>query len=154
MATEGAEAREMDVPCFFMLCNDRTEKECLDRMLFGDRANQFESMRAIQAGHFGFLLNMSTNELLGVFQAKGPAAMNIDRHAWAGKFPAQVRVKQVGGLQRVPEAVGKLSSIVELRALETASDVYVVPTSKTHGGNITDGVLSLFNMPDQASGAG
>ena len=141
--------KEVDLPCFIMLCTDRTERECLDRLLFGDRANQFESMQAIQAGHFGFLLNMSRDELLGVFQAGGAAAMNIDRSAWGGKFPAQVSVRPVGELRRTSRAASKLGNIIELRALGTASDVYLVPASKTHEADVTRSILSLFEIPGE-----
>jgi len=134
----------MDCPCFFMLCTDRTEQECLDRMLLGDRPDQFESMRSIQTGHAGFLVNMSRDELLGVFRAEGSAGMNIQLGVWAGKFPAQVKVQLVGELQRVSGAAGQLGGIVELKVLGAGPNVYLVPAERTHGPEVTAKVLPLF----------
>ena len=90
--------------CFIMLCNNRTEKECLERGLFGDRGWRLEYLRDIGLGDVGFLLNTSTNELIGVLIAQSDAELDIEKDAWCGEFRAQVRVKPKGDLKRVSEA--------------------------------------------------
>jgi hypothetical protein len=87
-----------------MICTNNTEKECLDRGLFGDREWRIQYLRAVRKGNIGFLLNVSSNELLGIFAAEGPAQLNINPDAWRGNFPAQIKVKPLGKLQRIAEA--------------------------------------------------
>ena len=51
-----------------MLCNKRTENECLERNLFGDRKYRLEYLSEIEVGDIGFLLNTTANELIGIFK--------------------------------------------------------------------------------------
>ena len=90
--------------CFIMLCNWETEQECIDQNLFGDKANRFELLQDIEPGDFGFLLNIDTDELIGVFQACSEAQLHVEPKAWKGKFPAQVRVKPIGKVIRIADA--------------------------------------------------
>jgi len=78
------------------LCNSRTEKECLDKKLFGSPENQFEAMKSITANTALFLYRVERESpvLHGVFVADGKPALNIDKNVWNGRFPAQVRVKE------------------------------------------------------------
>jgi len=100
--------------CFFMLCTDSTEKECLEKGLFGDKQWLLPHLKSIKKGDFGFLLNISKSkdQLLGIFAAEGEAELNIDPNAWDGKFPAQVKVKLLGELQRIKGATDKLEKII------------------------------------------
>jgi len=86
------------------LCNNRTEKECLDKMLFGSPENQFEAMKSITVNTALFLYRVERESpvLHGVFVADGKPAMNIDKDVWNGRFPAQVRVKE---FHRFPTAL-------------------------------------------------
>ena len=90
--------------CFIMLCNQLTEQECIDRSLFGDKANRLDTLDEIQPGDIGFLLNIDRDELLGVFQACSEAQLHIEPKAWKGRFAAQVRVKLMGQLKRLKDA--------------------------------------------------
>lgn len=90
--------------CFIMLCNKRTEKECIGRSLFGDRKFRLDYMKEIRSGDLGFLLNTTTNELIGAFKALSDAQLNIEEDAWGGEFRAQVRVEPIGELKRINEA--------------------------------------------------
>jgi len=87
--------------CFIMLCNDRTENECIGRSLFGDRKYRLEYLSEIQPGDVGFLLNMSTNELIGVFRAQSGAELDIEEDAWQGEFRVQVQVEPIGEMNRL-----------------------------------------------------
>ncbi|MCX7805227.1 MAG: AAA family ATPase [Planctomycetota bacterium] len=133
-------------PCFFMICTDGTEKECLDKGLFGDRAFQFDHMKAIERGHVGFLVNVSRDELIGPFEARDRAGMNIDPSVWGGGFPAQVRVKPIGEIKRISEASSKLTNILEIRLLKG----HKIPAKKTYGPEITARVLALFESPQKS----
>ena len=90
--------------CFIMLANAVTEAECIECNLFGDKARRIGDLDEIKPGDIGFLLNIDRDELIGVFRACSEAQLHIDPKAWKGKFPAQVRVEQVGELKRVKDA--------------------------------------------------
>jgi len=51
------EGSEMSVgkPCFFMICTNGTEQECLDKGLFGDRDWRLPYLKTIVHGDIGFL---------------------------------------------------------------------------------------------------
>lgn len=96
---------------FIMLCNIDTEKECLDRNLFGDKARRFQDLCEIRKGDIGFLLNVSKDEIIGVFKALSEPKLHIEPNAWNGGFPAQVRVKAIGKLQRINDATFILKQV-------------------------------------------
>ena len=77
---------------FLAVCKEDTEQECLDRMLFGSRRDWFDRVREVRKGDMGFLLNLDTDVLHGVFKAESEGTMNIVPDAWGGRFPAQVKV--------------------------------------------------------------
>jgi len=132
--------------CFFMLCTNDTEKECLEKKLFGDREWCFRFLKSIKKGDLGFLLNVSQDQLLGIFMAEGPAQLRIDPDAWNGEFPAQVKVKLITPLQRIDNASKKLEKIIELKIIERSPYPYKVPCQKTYGPEITEKILSLFDI--------
>ncbi len=142
--------RKVEKPCFIMLCKNKTEKECLDRGLFGDKEWRLNYLKSIKQGDIGFLLNVSSNELLGVFEAQGTVQLNIENEAWSGEFPAQVRVRLVGELQRIRDASSNLQKIIEMREIRRDPYSYKVPVQNTWGPEITKKVLSLFTkIPEE-----
>jgi hypothetical protein len=99
-------------PCFFAICTNKTENECIKKGLFGDKESRLQYLKSIKKGDFGFLLNVTKNQLLGIFAAESEARLNIDPDAWEGNFPAQVKVKLLGEIQRIKEATNKLGRII------------------------------------------
>ena len=93
-----------------MLCTKRTEQECIGRSLFGDRKQRLDYIKEISQGDTGFLLNTTTNELIGSFKALSEAQLDIEEDAWNGEFRAQVRVEPIGELKRVREAAVVLAN--------------------------------------------
>jgi len=138
-----------NVPCFFMLCTNGTQKECVEKGLFGDKEWRLPYLKSISKGDIGFLLNITEDKLLGIFVAEGGVQLNIDPHAWTGKFPAQVRVKLIGQLQRIDESTEKLEKIIDLREISKEPFSYKVPEKNTYGPEITERVLSLFKLSDE-----
>jgi transitional endoplasmic reticulum ATPase len=134
-----------NIPCFFMLCTDGTENECLEKGLFGDREWRLPYLKSIKKGDCGFLLNISKDQLLGIFIAESEAKLNIDPGAWGGRFPAQVKVKLLRELQRINGATDKLEKIIELREIKKDPYPYKAPSKNTYGPEITEKVLSLFD---------
>ena len=68
--------------CFIMLCTSATEKECLKRKLFGDKAWRLQYLREIKTGDIGLLFNLSRNELIGIFRALSEPQLDIEPDAW------------------------------------------------------------------------
>ncbi|MBN1597020.1 MAG: AAA family ATPase [Bacteroidales bacterium] len=140
--------KKIGIPCFFMLCTDGTEKECLEKGLFGDRESWFPYLKTIRKGDIGFLLNITRDQLLGIFIAEGEARLNINPNAWDGAFTAQVKVKLIDQLQRVDKSSEKLEKIIALRKIQREPFPYNVPSKKTYGPDITSKILSLFRITD------
>ena len=132
-----------------MLCTNGTEKECLEKGLFGDREWRLPYLKSIKKGDIGFLLNVTQDQLLGIFVAESGAQLNIDPNAWNSRFPAQLKVKLIDKLQRVDKASDKLEKIIGLREIQRNPFPYKVPLKNTYGPDITDRVLSLFRLTDK-----
>lgn len=143
-----------EVPCFFMLCTNGTEGECLEKGLFGDRKWRLPYLKSVKKGDFGFLLNVSQNNLLGVFEAEGPARLDIDKDAWGGGFPAQIKVKIIGNVQRISDASTKLGSFLKLKEIQRTPYGYKVPAQNTYGPETTERALSLFTIPKELKASG
>ena len=56
-----------------MFCTSATEKECLERKLFGDKAWRLQYLREIKTGDIGLLFNLSRNELIGCLLYTSPS---------------------------------------------------------------------------------
>jgi AAA+ superfamily predicted ATPase len=135
--------------CFFMICKNETKQECLDRNLFGGLEWQLTPMKQIRKGDIGLLINLSNNELIGIFEARGNAQLNIEPEAWQGKFPAQVRVHLLGTIQGVSKAIEKLSNIgVGMTTIKSGAHV---PKFPVHSQDILDKVLVLFSHTPQVT---
>src|SRR5262249_52519550 len=96
---------------------------------------------SIKKGDLGFLLNVSRDELLGIFVAESNAALSIVPEAWGGGFPVQVKVRLIGKLQRISATIS-LEKHIQLRWLKGRN--YKIPFKSTYGPDITEKVLGLF----------
>jgi hypothetical protein len=131
--------------CFIMLCDDLTEKECLKRHLFGDKADKFKDIDEIEPGDVGFLFNFDKDQLLGIFQASSKAQFNIKPAAWDGRFAAQVSVELIGGLQRLKDATYVLQKAgVGMRQLKSGVPA---PQFPVHGQDVGEKILANFGEP-------
>ncbi len=130
---------------FIMLCDDRTEGECLERNLFGDLAKRLQELDEIKIGDIGLLLNINKDELIGIFRACSPAQLHIEPDAWNRKFAAQVRVELVGKLQRIKDAAYILKKAgMEMRQ---AASGMLVPQYPVHGRDVAEKILANFEEP-------
>jgi hypothetical protein len=137
----------VDRACFFMICTNDTEGECLDRGLFGDQEWLFPYLQVIKKGDIGFLINVSNDEIIGVFEAVEPARLNIVPEAWGGKFPAQINVKLITKEhKRIDRASFRLKSILELREVKRDKFAYKIPKQKAYGPDVTNKVLESFGV--------
>lgn len=131
--------------CFIMLCTNGTEKECLDRNLFGDRDWRLQYLSEIKMGDIGLLFNLSGDKLIGVFRARSEPQLNIEPDAWAGNFPAQVRVEPIGKIQQITDAASILEKIgIKMTKLPSGAPV---PRFPVHGRDIAEKILVHFREP-------
>jgi hypothetical protein len=131
--------------CFIMLCDDRTEEECIRRGLFGDMARRFEYLDEVRPGDLGLLLNVNRDELIGVFRACSKAEMNIEPDAWKGRFAAQVRVEPIGELRRVRDATYILTKAgVAMGHLASGAPA---PEYPVHGRYVAEKLMAHFRGP-------
>lgn len=80
-----------DTKGYIFRCSNATQKECFEKMLFGDKL-VYRSKQPVRKGDILFLYNVATEILQGVFVAETDATINIDREAWGGDYPWQVKV--------------------------------------------------------------
>ena len=130
-----------------MLCNDRTEGECLERNLFGDKAKKLQYLDEIKPGDIGLLLNIDKDELIGFFRACSEPQLHIEPGAWNGRFASQVRVELIGKLQRITDAAFILKK-AGLRMKQIASGS-LVPQFPVHERDIVERILANFEEPIQ-----
>ncbi len=131
--------------CFILLCTNDTEKECLERNLFGDVEWRIQYLTEIRAGEIGFMINLSKDELIGIFEARSEGQLNIEPDAWGGRFPAQVRVQPMSKIQRIPNAISVLAKIgIKMKKLRSGAQV---PQFPVHGQEVAQKILSHFREP-------
>lgn len=132
--------------CFVMICTDKTEKECLERNLFGDKDWKLRSLKEIKTGDIGLLLNISKDELIGVFRAVSEPQLDIERDAWEGKFPAQVRVELIGEIQRLKNAISIFEKI-GLKMTKLTRSGAPIPQFPVHSPDVAEKILAHFRKP-------
>jgi len=94
-------------------------------------------------GDLLFLADFSSKMVIGVFEASSDAGMNLEKEAWGGKFPWQIRVKRVGPGDPKPKKV-PLDQLNEILGLEkgsklnklTREQVVKLLTSKAYSSTI------------------
>ena len=62
-------------------------------MLFGGSWRDGRWIYRIRRGDIGFLYNYDTEKLYGTFRAVSDGSTNIEKDAWGGRFPCQVKVE-------------------------------------------------------------
>jgi hypothetical protein len=107
----------------------------------------FSIFQVIKKGDIGFLINISKDEIIGIFEAVGPARLNIVPEAWGGRFPAQINVKLITKeYKRIDSVSLKLKGILELREVKRDKSAYKIPKQKTYGPDVTNKVLESFRV--------
>jgi len=104
------------------LCSNSTERDCLEKNLFGSPAGNFERIEKITSTTALFLYRVDRPVLHGVWIAEGKPKMDLDKELWNGRFPAQVRVKE---FHRFPVALPgkKLRNFFQMKRLFRSSSL-------------------------------
>jgi len=96
--------KERPIRGFVFACTNKSEKECLDRLLFGTEKVYGPIVMRIREEDLLFLNNLDSNCLYGVFKAVSDGGLNIESEAWKGKYPYQVKIELLGEKIRIDKA--------------------------------------------------
>ncbi|XP_068304997.1 uncharacterized protein [Pyrus communis] len=80
-----------DFSGYIFMCNGRTKPECYLYRVFGLPAGRREVIEMVRPGTKLFLFDYDVKFLYGVYEATTAGKMNLERTAFGGSFPAQVR---------------------------------------------------------------
>ena len=83
---------------FMFVCSNKTQDACFEHSVLALPRAHFEALEAIKPTTEIFLFNFISKRVYGVFQADGPAGVNLVENLWpelAPKtYPAQIRFKR------------------------------------------------------------
>ena len=88
---------------FLFACTDKSESECLDRLLFATGKLYGPVVIRVRRGDILFLNNIDTDVLYGVFKAVSDGSPDIEEGAFNGRYRYQVKVEPLGAVVRVEE---------------------------------------------------
>lgn len=95
---------------FLFACTDKSESECLDRLLFATGKIYGPVVIRIRKGDILFLNNIDTDVLYGAFKAVSDGGLDIEEGTFNGRYRYQVKVEPLGEVIKVEKARRVLSS--------------------------------------------
>lgn len=102
---------KLEVRSQIFACTNKSEEECLKRLIFGTSKLYGAALIRVKKGDFCFLLNLNSDILYGVFRAVSDGQMNIEPEAWNGKYPYQVKVEPIGTIISIKNAKNLLKQL-------------------------------------------
>lgn len=115
---------KVSTPGFVFTTNSTTIDECFGRMLFGLAKDQEQlALQHVSPGVPLFLLNMSDQHLLGVFEAVTPPVVDMVPGAFChapnvhSPFPVQVRFVVAQNAPAIPTSDAKIQALVGTRGV-------------------------------------
>jgi len=161
------------------VCAEKTREECYRKSLFGSSKAYGAPVLRLKKGDILFLNDLSNDSLSGIYKAASDGGMDIEPEAWKGKYPYQIRFKNLQNTVVLPNAKKilrrldynhntlltgeKLALLIDLfvyRAMEL-EDIYIERRtgSQERVDNIASGdapllaATTLWNFPKQSYGA-
>lgn len=130
------DVKQMEYNGCIFTCTDKTEKECLDRLLFATNKIYEEKALKVKRGDILFLLNLDSDTLYGTFEAKTDGKKDVVPEAWGGKYPYQVKIEKNGQVNVIKNAKKLLSKMN-------------ISWKDTLNKNETDLILDYMKEPDR-----
>lgn len=94
---------------FLFACTNKSEAECLDKLVFASEKFYGPVVIRIRRGDLLFLNNIDTDTIYGVFKAVTNGRINIKPDAFNGRYPYQVKVQPIGEVMALSKAKRQLN---------------------------------------------
>lgn len=120
-------------PCVWIFqCSNETYLTCMEKGVFG---TNLPWALEVKAGDYCLLHHYEVGTLLGLWQAYTPGGKNLIPKVWNGKFPYQVKIRQVSPkVLEVPQSIlaefgvdprmGKFYPLVENGLAQTVQNFF------------------------------
>lgn len=142
----------MPEPVYIFLCDSTTEKEVMERCLFGTTRRDWQQMNGLQRGSAALLYNYEQAVFTGPFRIlEHRRGHPFDRDAFNGRFPAQARFETLDPKHhlRLDDVCNEVGwDIIRQNANETITPYYVVR------GDKAEKLLNLFEFKEEETGTG
>ncbi|KAL9685908.1 hypothetical protein QQ045_023362 [Rhodiola kirilowii] len=89
---------------YIFLCNGRTKPECFSYRVFGLPSPRIDVVEKIKPNAKLFLFDFDVKLLYGVYTATSTGIMNLEPHAFGGRFPAQIKFEIFKECMPIPES--------------------------------------------------